>query len=156
MKFFGSLYGGVAITAITYFMLIKGIHGSTYAEFKLASGETVESWISGNTGLVLFYSMIFWTILIQLLKWIFNIKILKTVVLVGTFALAMAFAGNDLVNFIGVPLAGFNSFKAWIASGGAAPDSFSMGMLAGKVPTPAYMLIIAGFVMIITNGHRIS
>ncbi len=150
MKFLGSLYGGVAITAITYFMLIKGIHGSTYAEFKLASGETVESWISSNTGLVLLYSMIFWTILIQLLKWIFNIKILKTVVLVGTFALAMAFAGNDLVNFIGVPLAGFNSFKAWIASGGASPDSFSMGMLAGKVPTPAYMLVIAGFVMIIT------
>ncbi len=150
MKYLGSLYGGVAITAITYFMLIKGIHGSTYAEFKLGTGETVESWISSNTGLVLLYSMIFWTILIQLLKWIFNIKILKTVVLVGTFALAMAFAGNDLVNFIGVPLAGFNSFKAWIASGGASPDSFSMGMLAGKVPTPAYMLVIAGFVMIIT------
>ena len=68
----------------------------------------------------------------------------------GTFALAMAFAGNDLVNFIGVPLAGFNSFKAWIASGGAAPGSFTMEILAGKVPTPTYMLVIAGLVMIAT------
>ncbi len=150
MKYLGSLYGGLAITAITYFMLIKGIHGSTYAEMQLNSGQSLETWINSNTGLVLLYSLIFWTILIQLLKWIFNIKILKVIVLVGTFALAMAFAGNDLVNFIGVPLAGFNSFKAWIASGGAAPDSLTMEMLSGKVPTPAYMLIIAGLVMIIT------
>ena len=150
MKYLGALYGGGAITAITYFMLIKGIHGSSYAELQLSSGQTIESWISTNTGLVLLFSLIFWTILIQLLKWIFNIKILKVIVLVGTFALAMAFAGNDLVNFIGVPLAGFNSFKMWVASGEVAPDSFSMGMLAGKVPTPGYMLLVAGFVMIIT------
>ena len=150
MKYLGSLYGGVAITAITYFMLIKGIHGSTYAEMKMSSGQTIETWISSNTGLVLLYSLIFWTILIQLLKWIFKIKILKVVVLVGTFALAMAFAGNDLVNFIGVPLAGYNSFKGWVAAGESAPDSFTMEMLAGKVPTPAYMLLIAGLVMIIT------
>ena len=89
-------------------------------------------------------------IIMQLLNWIFKVKILKIVVLVGTFALAMAFAGNDLVNFIGVPLAGFNSFKAWQAAGATAPDGFGMAMLAGKVGTPTYMLVIAGFVMIIT------
>ncbi|MEZ5105678.1 MAG: inorganic phosphate transporter [Draconibacterium sp.] len=150
MKYFGSLYGGLAITAITYFMLIKGINGSTYAELELGNGQTLDAWLLQNTPLVMILSLVFWTVLIQLLKWVFNIKILKVIVLVGTFALAMAFAGNDLVNFIGVPLAGYNSFKAWIASGGAAPDSFSMGMLAGKVPTPAYMLLIAGLVMIIT------
>ena len=150
MKYLGSLYGGGAITAITYFMLIKGIHGSTYADVQLSSGQTLESWFNSNTGLVLLFSIIFWTILIQLLKWIFKIKILKVIVLVGTFALAMAFAGNDLVNFIGVPLAGFNSFNAWIHAGEAAPNSFTMEMLAGKVPTPTYMLVIAGFVMIIT------
>jgi hypothetical protein len=96
------------------------------------------------------YGFIFWVIIIQLLKWIFNLPILKVIVLIGTFALAMAFAGNDLVNFIGVPLAGFNSFKAWASSGAPSPDSFSMEMLAGKVGTPAYMLLIAGLVMIIT------
>lgn len=150
MKYLGALYGGGAITAITYFMLIKGIKGSTYAEIELASGQTLESWIGANTGLILMASLVFWTILIQLLKWVFKIKILKVIVLVGTFALAMAFAGNDLVNFIGVPLAGFNSFKIWVTGGEVAPDSFSMEMLSGKVPTPGYMLLIAGLIMIIT------
>ncbi|MCF6356450.1 MAG: inorganic phosphate transporter [Draconibacterium sp.] len=150
MKYFGSIFGGLAITAITYFILIKGMKGSTYSSFELNNGFTVQEWLSANTGLVLLYSFGFWVIFIQLLRWIFNIKILKIVVLAGTFALAMAFAGNDLVNFIGVPLAGFESFKAWSASGATGADSFSMEMLAGKVGTPTYMLLIAGFIMIIT------
>ncbi len=150
MKYFGSLFGGLAITAITYFILIKGMKGSSFADFELASGETLQAWFSANSGLVLLYSFAFWVMFIQLLKWIFNIKILKVVVLAGTFALAMAFAGNDLVNFIGVPLAGFNSFQAWVAAGATNPDGFSMAMLAGKVGTPTYMLLIAGLIMIIT------
>ncbi len=150
MKYFGAIYGGLAITAITYFMLIKGINGSSFADFEMNTGESLESWIKNNTSSVILASLIGWTIVIQLLKWIFNIKILKVIVLVGTFALAMAFAGNDLVNFIGVPLAGFASFKAWIASGQMDPESLSMGMLAGKVDTPAYMLLIAGLIMIAT------
>jgi len=141
MKYFGAIYGGLAITAITYFMLIKGINGSSFADIKLAGGETISDWISQNTSLVMLASFLGWTVIIQLLKWVFNIKILKIVVLVGTFALAMAFAGNDLVNFL-------------------APDSFSMGMLAGKVDTPGYMLLIAGLVMISTlvfskKAHRV-
>ncbi len=150
MKYFGAIFGGLAITAITYFMLIKGMKGSSYAEMKLSGGITLQDWLKENTFLIMVYSFFFWTVLIQLLRWIFKIKILKVVVLAGTFALAMAFAGNDLVNFIGVPLAGYNSFKAWVAGGGSAPDSFTMEMLAGKVGTPAYMLLIAGLVMIIT------
>jgi len=150
MKFFGAIYGGLAITAITYFMLVKGINGSSFADVKLEGGQTLSEWISQNTSLVMFGSFVGWSIIMQLLKWIFNIKILKLVVLVGTFALAMAFAGNDLVNFIGVPLAGFTSFKAWIAGGQVAPDGFSMEMLSGKVDTPAYMLLIAGLIMIAT------
>ena len=150
MKYIGAIFGGLAITAITYFMLIKGMKGSSFADIKLAGGETLQEWFKHNTFLIMVYSFLFWAILIQLLRWIFKIKILKVIVLAGTFALAMAFAGNDLVNFIGVPLAGFNSFKAWVAAGAASPDSFSMEMLAGKVGTPAYMLVIAGFVMIIT------
>ncbi|MDB4581993.1 inorganic phosphate transporter [Draconibacterium sp.] len=150
MKFIGSTFGGLAITAITYFILIKGMKGSSYADFEVGSGETLQEWFSHNSGLVLLYSFFFWVILIQLLKWIFNIKILKVVVLAGTFALAMAFAGNDLVNFIGVPLAGYNSFQAWMAEGATNPEGFSMAMLAGNVGTPPYMLLIAGLIMIVT------
>jgi phosphate/sulfate permease len=150
MKYFGSIYGGLAITTITYFMLVKGISDSSFAEIKVAGGETLSDWINKNIPTVLLYSILGWTVVIQILKWLFNIKILKLVVLIGTFALAMAFAGNDLVNFIGVPLAGFNSFQAWAAAGTPAPDGFSMGMLAGKVDTPEYMLLISGLVMIAT------
>ncbi|MGC9355521.1 MAG: inorganic phosphate transporter, partial [Mariniphaga sp.] len=150
MKYFGSMFGGFAITAITYFILIKGIDGSAFAEIKVATGEKVGDWVVSHTGKLLIYSFVFWVVFIQILKWLFNIKVLKLTVLIGTFALAMAFAGNDLVNFIGVPLAGYNSFKAWIAAGATAPDAFSMEMLAGKVGTPTYMLLISGLIMIST------
>lgn len=150
MKYFGSLFGGLAITVITYFILVKGISDSSFADIQLANGSTLSAWINENTSLVLLYSFIGWAIVIQLLRWIFRIDILKIVVLAGTFALAMSFAGNDLVNFIGVPVAGFISFKAWIASGAAAPESFSMGMLANDVDTPGYMLVLAGLIMVAT------
>jgi phosphate/sulfate permease len=150
MKYFGAIYGGLAITAITYFIVVKGISDSSFAEIKVSGDETISEWVNHNTLKVMLASFIGWAILMQILNWLFKVKILKVVVLVGTFALAMAFAGNDLVNFIGVPLAGFNSFKAWIAGGAVNPDSFSMGMLAGKVDTPGYMLLIAGLVMIAT------
>ncbi|WP_346858955.1 inorganic phosphate transporter [uncultured Draconibacterium sp.] len=150
MKYYGAIFGGLAITAITYFIFIKGMKGSSYADFELSSGETLQDWFKHNSGLVMLYSFGFWVVFIQLLKWIFNIKILKVVVLAGTFALAMAFAGNDLVNFIGVPLAGYNSFQAWMADGATNPDTYSMAMLAGKVGTPTYMLLVAGLVMIVT------
>lgn len=150
MKYFGSLFGGFAITAITYFILIKGISDSAFAGLKLSDGNTLSEWVANNTGKLLLYSIAFWIILIQLLKWIFNIKVLKITVLIGTFALAMAFAGNDLVNFIGVPIAGYNSYKAWIAAGPVHPGEFSMEMLAGKVETPVIILLITGLVMIVT------
>ncbi len=150
MKYFGSVFGGLAITAIVYFMLIKGIKGSAFAEVKVAGGEKIGDWVVHHAGTLLLYSFVSWVIILQALKWLFNIKILKLIVLVGTFALAMAFAGNDLVNFIGVPLAGFNSFKAWVAAGSASPEAFSMEMLAGKVGTPPFMLALAGLIMIIT------
>lgn len=149
MKYFGSVFGGVAITAIVYFILIKGIKGSAFAEV-VVGGEKIGDWVVHHTGAVLLYNFAFWVVVLQLLHWIFNIKILKLIVLVGTFALAMAFAGNDLVNFIGVPLAGFNSFKAWVAGGAGSPDAFTMEMLAGKVGTPTFMLAIAGLIMIAT------
>ena len=126
MKYFGSTFGGLAITAITYFILIKGMKGSAFAEYQLRNGEMVQDWVNTHTGLLLVYSFIVWVVVLQLLKWLFNIKILQVIVLAGTFALAMAFAGNDLVNFIGVPLAGFNSFKAGLRLD-TAPQAFSHG-----------------------------
>ncbi|WP_347839010.1 inorganic phosphate transporter [uncultured Draconibacterium sp.] len=149
LKYFGSSFGGLAITAITYFMLIKGIKGSSFASYALESGETIQEWAKHNTLTVLLISFAAWTVIIQLLRWIFKIDILKVIVLVGTFALAMAFAGNDLVNFIGVPVAGFKSFQAWVASG-VSPEAFSMEKLAGKSSTPIYMLLLSGLIMVVT------
>lgn len=150
LRFFGSAFGGLAITAITYFILIKGIKGSSFSDYEMANGEILSDWVKHHTLFILLYSFLGWTILMQLLRWLFKLDILKLIVLVGTFALAMAFAGNDLVNFIGVPVAGFKSFQAWSASGGANPDTFSMEMLRDASSTPIYMLLISGLVMVVT------
>ncbi|MGD9929711.1 MAG: anion permease [Mangrovibacterium sp.] len=144
LKYYGAIFGGLSIAAMTYFMLIKGAKGATFMS------EELVAFLMDNIFNLLLISFIGWTIILQLLYWIFKIDIPKMIVLVGTFGLAMAFAGNDLVNFIGVPLAGFQSFTAWSASGGVGADAFSMEMLKGKVPTPEYMLVIAGLIMIIT------
>lgn len=141
LNYFGAVWGGIAITAITYFILVKGAKGASFMD------PATKDWIKHNGITIIAYSMIGWTILLQVLKIIFNVNILKIIVLTGTFALAMAFAGNDLVNFIGVPLAGFESFKIFMSSGDV---NTSMEALAGKVSTPTYMLIIAGLVMVIT------
>ncbi|MBU8892258.1 MAG: inorganic phosphate transporter [Bacteroidales bacterium] len=143
-KYFGAIWGGIAITAITYFILIKGAKGSSFL-----TSDTTE-WIKSNSSLIIIYSLIGWTILLQLLYWIVRLDILKMIVLVGTFALAMAFAGNDLVNFIGVPLAGLKSFQAFIADPGTDPDGFLMLALTGKAKANTYLLLIAGMVMVIT------
>jgi len=133
------LWGGLAISAITYFILIKGV--------KDASFMTPEMYglIKENTILIILSSFIFWALLLQLVSWIFKTNPLKVVVLVGTFALAMAFAGNDLVNFVGVPLAGLEAFKVFSANGG---HDLLMGKLLGDIQTPAYFLIIAGVIML--------
>lgn len=144
LKYYGAIWGGFAITAITYFMLVKGAKGSSF----LTDAST--TWIDSNSTLILLYSFIGWTILLQLLYWIVKLDILKMIVLVGTFALAMAFAGNDLVNFIGVPLAGLKSFQTFIANPGAEPDSFLMIALTGKAKANTMLLLIAGIIMVLT------
>ncbi|MCG8579131.1 MAG: inorganic phosphate transporter [Bacteroidales bacterium] len=141
LNYFGAIWGGIAITAITYFILVKGAKGASFM-----APET-KDWIKNNGLTIIAISMVGWTVLLQILKLVFKVDILKIIVLTGTFALAMAFAGNDLVNFIGVPLAGFESFKIFTASGDAGT---SMEALAGKVATPTYMLIIAGAIMVVT------
>jgi phosphate/sulfate permease len=143
LKYFGAIWGGIAITSITYFLLIKGAKGATFMS------DDMKTWIADNGKLIIIYSFIFWTVLIQLLYWLLKFNILKMTVLAGTFALAMAFAGNDLVNFIGVPLAGFEAFKIFIAEGTKSPDVL-MTSLAGEVKTDTYLLLLAGLVMVIT------
>lgn len=143
-KYWSGIWGGFAITAILFFLLIKGAKGST-----LVSPEML-SFIKANTIQILLISFVGWTLLFQMLVFFTRINILKITVLVGTFALAMAFAGNDLVNFIGVPLAGFESFKAFMDSGGADAGGFMMEALLEPVNTPIYFLIAAGLIMVFT------
>lgn len=143
LKYFGSLYGGIALAVISHFMIIKGAKGATFIP------ETTVTWMKENMMTIMLVSIVFWTFLFQLLSWLFRINILKVVVLAGTFALAWAFASNDLVNFIGVPLAGFSSFKAWAGSN-MNPDLFMMDSLAGKVKTPTLFLLMSGVIMVLT------
>ncbi len=140
IKYYGSLWGGLAISAITYFILIKGVKDASFMT------PEIYALIKENTLLIILLSFIFWTIFLQASSWIFRTNPLKIVVLSGTFALAMAFAGNDLVNFVGVPLAGLESFKIYSANGGS--DLFMSGLLA-DIKTPSYFLISAGVIMLI-------
>ncbi|MBE0677095.1 MAG: inorganic phosphate transporter, partial [Bacteroidales bacterium] len=141
-KYLGAIWGGIAITTITYFIIIKGAKGSA-----LMKPEMIE-WIMGNSRKLMLLSFVGWTIILQVLYSVFRVNILKIIVLVGTFSLAMAFAGNDLVNFIGVPLAGYEAFKIWISSG-AAPEALGMSGLAGALKTPSIFLLISGAVMVL-------
>jgi len=142
IKSFGALFGGVALTAIGYFIFLKGLKGTPYyGDFK---GILEEQTLVVITG-----SFIFWTIFSYLFMKIFKKSILIIVIAVGTFGLALAFSGNDLVNFIGVPMAAYHSYEAWAASGEAA-STFSMTVLESKVPAEPILLFIAGGVMVLT------
>jgi len=143
-KYWSGVWAGFAITAILYFLLIKGAKGST-----LVSPEMLIV-IKSNTTMILLISFAGWSIIFQLLATFTRINVLKIPVLVGTFALAMAFAGNDLVNFIGVPLAGMESFKAYTASGATDAGNFLMKTLLEPVNTHVFFLITAGLIMVIT------
>jgi MFS family permease len=144
IKYFGAIWGGIAFTSMTYFILIKGAKGASFMT------PDMKDWISANSTMIIFFSFVGWTILLQILHSLAKVNILKMIVLVGTFSLAMAFAGNDLVNFIGVPIAGFNSFQLYSAAEGAEAGSFLMTGLAGKVATPELFLFLAGIIMVIT------
>ena len=142
MKYFAAIFGGIAITTIIYFVLISGLKESSFMtpENKL--------WIKENTGALILYCFIGSTILMQIFQWI-HINVFKVIVLMGTFALALAFAGNDLVNFIGVPLAGYSSFIDFSSQSGADPDTYLMTSLMGSAHTPWYFLVSAGLIMVI-------
>ncbi len=139
----GALWSGLALSAMTYFLLIKGAKGASF----LPAGTA--DWAAENSWLLVGASFAVWSVVVAALMSVFKFDVLRFLVLVGTFSLAMAFAGNDLVNFIGVPVAGFESFQAWQASG-QAPDEFSMEILSSRYPANTVILLCAGMVMIVT------
>lgn len=141
MKRYGALWGGVALSSISYFIVVKGAKGAAFMN------EAALDWITQNTLqllLIIFACSVILLLFLQLLK----LNILKPIVLIGTFALAMAFAANDLVNFIGVPLAGLNAYKAAVASG--SPLTATMSALAKAVQPDTLFLLLAGLIMVLT------
>ncbi|MFD2696901.1 inorganic phosphate transporter [Mesonia sediminis] len=143
MKYVGSVFGGVSITAITYFIFIKGMKSISFIP------GSVKDFVNDQTLIIIGISFLFWTLVSQLMMSFFKINILRAIIVIGTFALALAFAGNDLVNFIGVPIAAWQSYDIWMASG-QAPGQLDMIGLAGAVQTPEVLLIGAGAIMVIT------
>ena len=150
-KLINSLFGGLSLAAISNFILIKGIKGTPYAgiEFDTLDGLTINAFLEANTFLVNLFSLLFWYLFSYFLMRVLRVDIYKVIIGVGTFALALAFAGNDLVNFIGVPVAAYQSYEAW-ASSGIAANEFSMSVLSNKVPTPTIFLLGSGLIMVLT------
>ena len=136
------IFGGVAVTCIVYFMLLKGIKTMSFMN------ADIKHWIADNTLVILGGCFVFFTILMQVLHWC-KVNVFKVVVLIGTFALATAFAGNDLVNFIGVPLAGLESFLDWKNAGAGNPSLHMMDALNGEARTPFVFLFAAGVIMVV-------
>jgi len=141
-SYINALFGGFAITAITYFIIIKGMKGTPFY-------KDIKHLIEDNTALIIAGSFLVWTLISQVLISALKVNVLKLIVGIGTFSLAMAFSGNDLVNFIGVPIAAWNSYEAWSVSGAEA-TAFEMGVLAKKVPSNIWLLLVAGGIMVVT------
>lgn len=137
------LFGGICATAIIYFLMLKGTKDLAFMT------PEVKEWIKQNTLMILGICMVVFTLLMQILHWL-KVNVLKVIVLMGTFALAMAFAGNDLVNFIGVPLSGLASYQDYMANGEGNPHGFLMSSLNGPASTPLYFLIGAGVIMVVS------
>lgn len=139
----GPFFGGFAIAFITYFLLFKGLKNSNFIPADL------KNWMIENPFAFIGMLFVIWTVICFVLVRMFKVNVLKFIVLAGTFALAMAFAGNDLVNFIGVPLAGFSSYEYYMSTGADATE-LNMGFLGKKAEANTLMLIGAGVIMILT------
>ena len=139
---YGAIWGGIAISTILYFILIRGAKDSSFMT------ENVLAWIKANTGLILLVGFVLMTFLLQILVSLFKINVLKVIILAGTFAIAMAFAANDLVNFIGVPLAGLNAYQ--FAGTSSEPLTATMEILQTPIKSNTMLLLIAGIIMVMT------
>ena len=150
-KWVNGIFGALSMTSLTYFILVKGIKGTPFADtkFNFLGGLLLEDFIANHTLLVVTISLVVWINISLILVYFFKNDIYKTIIIVGTFSLALAFAGNDLVNFIGVPIAAWQSFTEWKVSG-LNPELFNMSFLSSKVSSPTLVLIFAGLVMVVT------
>ena len=142
LKWKVGIFGGFACTAIVYFMLFKGIKDLTIMT------PEVKAWINSNSALILGGCFVVFTVIMQLLHWM-KVNVFKTVVILGTFSLSMAFAGNDLVNFVGVPFTSLAAYQDFVANGGGGLHTFMMSSLNGPAQTPFYFLVGAGGIMVI-------
>ena len=142
MKYFGAIFGGIALTSISYFIFIKGLSGTPFQ-------KSFESILETDTWIILSVGFVIWTIFSQLFTMIFKKNVLIVVIAAGTFGLALAFAGNDLVNFIGVPMAAYHSYIDWSTSG-ADPSAYLMVSLDDPVPAEPLLLFGAGIIMVLT------
>jgi len=142
VKNFGALFGGVALTSITYFIFIKGLKGTPYY-------SEMSGFLKSNELVLVFVSWLVLTLFSYFFQKISQKSILIVIILVGTFGLALAFSGNDLVNFIGVSMAAYHSYEAWSVSG-IDPSLFSMESLDKKVPAEPLLLFLAGGIMVVT------
>ena len=141
-KRFGPIFGGIALTAITYFILIKGLKGSPYY-------NDLVGYFIDKDFLIIIVSIIIFSIFSHFYQVLTKKSIFVIIIAMGTFGLALAFAGNDLVNFIGVSMAAYHSYEAWSISG-VDPTLFSMDVLEKKVPAEPLLLFLAGGIMVVT------
>ena len=136
------IFGGIAVTALGYFIVIQGLASASFM-----TKESMQ-WVLDNTPMLVGACFVVSTVLMQILHWC-RVNVFKIIVLLGTFSLALAFAGNDFVNFIGVPLAGFSSYTDYVANGaGVDPHNFMMDSLMASAKTPVVFLIAAGLIMV--------
>ena len=145
-KYVAALFGGVAMTAITFFILVKGLKSITFVP------SEVKDFIKESPLTIIAYSLVLWTIVCQLLISVFKYSVFKFIIIVGTFGLALAFAGNDLVNFIGVPIAAYQAFEIWAAPGQTvgATEFMMSGLEEENLPAPFIFLAMAGVIMVYT------
>ena len=141
-RMFGALYSGLSLTGIIYFLVMKGAKGASFMK-----PEYID-FINANTAEILAACFVIFTVISEVLI-LLGRNVFKLIILGGTFALAFAFAGNDLVNFVGVPLAALDGYQTWSASGTPA-DQLMMSSLAGKSATPTIFLVLSGLIMVIT------
>lgn len=144
LKKYGAIYAGLGLTAIVYFLLIKGLKGTSLLE------TGTKDWIQHHTFTICGVLFVVNFLICFLLQRFAKVNPLKIIVLAGTFSLAMAFAGNDLVNFIGVPITGFLAYQNWTNSGVPADQHYQDFLAGNEVIIPNYMLLIAGIVMALT------